>query len=153
MSPLPERKVPKRAAEVHLPDRPLSQHPNFVTPSGLKALKTAMAEARSSYEAAQQIEDVTERRRASASAFRDMKYHSGLSDLFGGRQTLQVNAAPPCIARDDARAVSGEMGTASYLSHGRAKLRSTSIGNGEEHRARTNAQEARCSPVAGDSKT
>jgi len=68
-----------------------------------------MAEARSSYEAAQQIEDVTERRRASASAFRDMKYHSGLSDLFGGRQTLQVDAAPPRIARHDAGALHAEL--------------------------------------------
>jgi transcription elongation GreA/GreB family factor len=62
------------AAEVNLPDRPLSPHTNFVTPSGLKALETAMAEARSAYNAAQQIDDVSERRRASAAAARDMKY-------------------------------------------------------------------------------
>jgi transcription elongation GreA/GreB family factor len=61
------------ATEVNLPDRPLSPH-NFVTPSGLKALETAMAEARSAYNAAQQIDDVSERRRASAAAARDMKY-------------------------------------------------------------------------------
>src|SRR6202030_3344656 len=62
------------AAEVGLPDRPVSPHPNFVTTSGLKALNTAMAEARAAYDAAQQIEDVNERRRAAAPAFRDMRY-------------------------------------------------------------------------------
>jgi hypothetical protein len=32
------------AAEVELPDRPISPHPNLVTASGLEALATAMAE-------------------------------------------------------------------------------------------------------------
>jgi len=62
------------AAEVNLPDRPLSPHPNFVTPAGLNALETAMAEARSAYNAAQQIDNVSERRRASAGALREIKY-------------------------------------------------------------------------------
>jgi transcription elongation GreA/GreB family factor len=62
------------AAEVNFPDRPLSPHTNFVTPSGLKALEAAMAEARSAYDAAQQIDDIGERRRASAAAVRDIKY-------------------------------------------------------------------------------
>jgi transcription elongation GreA/GreB family factor len=62
------------AAEINFPDRPLSPHTNFVTPSGLKALETAMAVARSAYNAAQQIDDISERRRASAAAVRDIKY-------------------------------------------------------------------------------
>jgi hypothetical protein len=44
------------AAEVGLPDRPVSPHPNWVTTSGLRALGTAMTEARAAYDAAQQIE-------------------------------------------------------------------------------------------------
>jgi len=62
------------AAEVELPDRPISPHTNLVTPSGLKALDKAMAEGRAAYEAAQQIEDVNERRRATAAASRDVRY-------------------------------------------------------------------------------
>jgi transcription elongation GreA/GreB family factor len=64
------------ASETHLPDRPISPHPNLVTESGLKALEMQLAEARGSYEAAQTIEDVNERRRQSAIPLRDMRYFS-----------------------------------------------------------------------------
>jgi hypothetical protein len=33
------------AAEVELPDRPISQHPNLVTESGLEAFANALAES------------------------------------------------------------------------------------------------------------
>jgi|ERR1017187_6047674 transcription elongation GreA/GreB family factor len=62
------------AAEVELPDRPISQHPNLVTASGLEALTNAMTESRTAYDAAQRIEDAGERRRAVAVASRDMRY-------------------------------------------------------------------------------
>jgi transcription elongation GreA/GreB family factor len=62
------------AAEVELPDRPISPHPNLVTASGLEALTNAMAECRAVYNAAQQIEDAGERRRAVAVASREMRY-------------------------------------------------------------------------------
>jgi transcription elongation GreA/GreB family factor len=62
------------AAEVELPDRPISLHPNLVTASGLKALTNAMKESRTVYDAAQRIEDAPERRRAVAVASRDMRY-------------------------------------------------------------------------------
>lgn len=62
------------AAEVELPDRPISPHPNLVTASGLKALADAMAEWRAAYNAARQIEDAGERRRAVALASREMRY-------------------------------------------------------------------------------
>jgi transcription elongation GreA/GreB family factor len=64
------------AAAVELPDRPISPHPNLVTRSGLKALDAAMAAARAAYPAAQQIEDLSERRNAVAAASRDMRYFS-----------------------------------------------------------------------------
>jgi len=62
------------AAEVELPDRSISPHPNLVTASGLDALTNAMRESRTAYEAAQRIEDAVERRRAVAVASRDMRY-------------------------------------------------------------------------------
>ena len=62
------------AAEVELPDRPISPHPNLVTASGLKALEDALTQARTAYEAAQQIEDLNERRHAVATALRDVRY-------------------------------------------------------------------------------
>ncbi len=62
------------AAEVELPDRPISAHPHLVTGSGLEALANAMAEWRAAYNAAQQIEDAGERRRAVAVASREMRY-------------------------------------------------------------------------------
>jgi hypothetical protein len=45
------------AAEVELPDRPISLHPNLVTESGLEVLANALAESHATYNAAQQIED------------------------------------------------------------------------------------------------
>jgi transcription elongation GreA/GreB family factor len=62
------------AAEVELPDRPISSHPNFVTASGLELLRRAMAAAKAAYAACQAIEDVNERRRISAPAARDLRY-------------------------------------------------------------------------------
>jgi transcription elongation GreA/GreB family factor len=64
------------AAEVGLPDRPISSYPNLVTNSGLKALHKAMEDARAAYEAAQKIDDLNERRRAAGPAFRDIRYFS-----------------------------------------------------------------------------
>ena len=61
------------AAEVELPDRPISPHPNLVTASGLEALTDAMSQSRTAYEAAQQIQDA-ERRRAVVVASRDIRY-------------------------------------------------------------------------------
>ena len=62
------------AAEVELPARPISPHPNLVTASGLEALTRAMGESRTAYDAAQRIEDAGERRRAVAVASRDRRY-------------------------------------------------------------------------------
>ena len=62
------------ASETLLPDRPVSPHPNMVTESGLKALHSALDEAREAYETAQKIDDVNERRRQSAAPLRDGRY-------------------------------------------------------------------------------
>jgi len=76
------------AAEVMLPDRPVSSHPNLVTSSGLEALRSALKEARAAYEAAQTIEDLNERRQVGAPALRDVRYFSERV------QSAQLVAAP-----------------------------------------------------------
>ncbi|KJC61690.1 transcription elongation factor [Bradyrhizobium sp. LTSPM299] len=62
------------ASETLLPDRPISPHPNLVTEAGLKALEAQFRQARDAHEAAQQLEDVNERRRQSAAPLRDARY-------------------------------------------------------------------------------
>ncbi|OAE98013.1 transcription elongation factor [Bradyrhizobium centrolobii] len=76
------------ASETLLPDRPISPHPNLVTESGLQALELQLRQAREAYEAAQQIEDVNERRRQSAVPVRDVRY------LVERLRTAQVIANP-----------------------------------------------------------
>ncbi len=76
------------ASETLLPDRPISPHPNLVTARGLAALEAQLEQARAAYDAAQQIEDVNERRRQAAIPLRDMRY-------FAARvRTAQVVADP-----------------------------------------------------------
>ncbi len=80
------------AAETHLPDRPISPHPNLVTEAGLKALEEQLQLAREGVEAAAGIEDVNEKRRQTAIPLRDFRY-------FAERvRTAQVMPAP---ASDD----------------------------------------------------
>lgn len=62
------------ASETLLPDRPISAHPNLVTEIGLRALKRQSQEAKEAYEAAQNTDDVNERRRLSAVPSRDIRY-------------------------------------------------------------------------------
>ena len=62
------------AAEILLPDRPISPHPNLVTEAGLAALELQLQQARKAYEAASTIEDVNERRRQTANPLRDGRY-------------------------------------------------------------------------------
>lgn len=76
------------AAETLLPDRAISPHPNLVTEAGLKALELQLQHAREAYDAAQQIDDVNERRRQAAIPMRDIRY-------FAERvRTAQVIADP-----------------------------------------------------------
>lgn len=59
-----------------LPDRPISTHPNLVTPEGLAAIEAELAAARASYAAAQTSGDVQTDRTAMARATRDLRYWS-----------------------------------------------------------------------------
>jgi transcription elongation GreA/GreB family factor len=64
------------AAAADLPDRPISPHPNLVTPEGLAAIEADLAEARAAYAAAQAKGDVSADRTAMARATRDLRYWS-----------------------------------------------------------------------------
>lgn len=76
------------ASETLLPDRPISPHPNLVTEAGLRALEFQLDQARETYQTAQMIEDMNERRRQAASPLRDVRY-------FAARiRTAQVIADP-----------------------------------------------------------
>ncbi|MDB5471975.1 MAG: transcription elongation factor [Caulobacter sp.] len=63
------------ATAADLPDRPISQHPNLVTPQGLALLEEALAAAQAAYRAAQQG-DVQADRTAMARATRDLRYYN-----------------------------------------------------------------------------
>ena len=76
------------AAAADLPDRPISPHPNLVTPQGLAALDAALAEARAAYGAAQASGGVDADRTAMARATRDLRYYSAR------RATAQLVEAP-----------------------------------------------------------
>ena len=64
------------ATAADLPDRPISPHPNLVTPTGLAAIEAALAEARAAYTAAQAKGDIEADRTAMARATRDLRYWS-----------------------------------------------------------------------------
>ena len=63
------------AAAAHLPDRPVSPHPNLVTPAGLAELDAALAAARAAYAAAQASGALGGDRTAMARAARDLRYY------------------------------------------------------------------------------
>ncbi|MDB5510778.1 MAG: greA 2 [Enterovirga sp.] len=83
------------AAAAHVPDRPISSHPNLVTVEGLAALETALAEARAAYAAAQVAGDVQADRTAMANAARDLRYYSARR---ASAQLLRPEAAPGRVA-------------------------------------------------------
>ena len=62
------------AAELLLPDRPISPGPNLVTQSGFAALTRQLREAEAAYDAANANEDINERRRQAAVPYRDLRY-------------------------------------------------------------------------------
>lgn len=64
------------ATAADLPDRPISPHPNLVTPEGLAQIEAALAAARAAYNAAQTRGDIEADRTAMARATRDLRYWS-----------------------------------------------------------------------------
>ena len=64
------------AQAAHLPDRPISSHPNLVTASGLAAIDAELAATRTAFQAAQAQGEVSTDRSAMARAARDLRYWS-----------------------------------------------------------------------------
>ena len=64
------------AQAAHLPDRPISPHPNLVTPEGLAQIEAALAEAKAAYASAQAAGDVKGDRTAMARATRELRYYA-----------------------------------------------------------------------------
>jgi transcription elongation GreA/GreB family factor len=64
------------AQAADLPDRPISPHPNLVTPEGLAMIEAELASARAAYSAAQATGGVDTDRTAMARATRDLRYWS-----------------------------------------------------------------------------
>ena len=62
------------ARAAHLPERPISQHPNLVTASGLATIEAELASARAAYAAAQSQDGIAADRTAIARATRDLRY-------------------------------------------------------------------------------
>jgi len=91
------------ATAANLPDRPISPHPNLVTPEGLARIEAELAAARAARAAAQSAGDIEIDRTAMARATRDLRYWSarrasaqlvepGPSDgavRFGGSVTIE----------------------------------------------------------------
>ncbi len=96
------------ASETLLPDRPISQHPNLVTETGLALLETQLAEARQAFAEANTIEEVNERRRQTAGPLRDARY---LTERLRTADVIQAPASNDVVAfgstvrfsRDDGR--------------------------------------------------
>ena len=64
------------ATAADLPDRPISPHPNLVTPAGLAQIDAALAAARAAYSAAQAHGSIEADRTAMARATRNLRYWS-----------------------------------------------------------------------------
>ncbi|MBK9080801.1 MAG: transcription elongation factor GreA [Rhizobiales bacterium] len=96
------------AAAAHLPDRPISPHPNLVTATGLAAIEAALAQARADWSAAKAAGETSRDRTAMARAARDLRY-------WAARRASAERAPPPAdpalvafgstvaFARDDGR--------------------------------------------------
>ena len=70
------REEDSESAAAALPDRPISPHPNLVTPEGMAQLEASLAAAKMAYGAAQAAGDVKTNREAMARATRDLRYYS-----------------------------------------------------------------------------
>ncbi len=138
------REEDSESAAADLPDRPISPHPNLVTPEGLALIEAALAEARAAYSAAQTGGDVKSDRTAMARATRDLRYWSARRAT---AQLVEPPARPEHVAfgvtvtleREDGRAQSfrivGEdeadpaKGSVSYISPLAAALMGREIGD------------------------
>ena len=89
------REEDSEAAAANLPDRPVSPHPNLVTPQGLVQIEDALGAARAAYAAAQAEGGVSAERTAMARATRDLRYWSARR---ASAQRVETPAAPDKVA-------------------------------------------------------
>src|SRR5665213_3507072 len=89
------REEDAEAAAAHLPDRPVSQHPNLVTATGLAKLDQAVAQARSAFASAQADKDIQGDRTAMARAARDLRYFAARRAT---AQLLEPDKVPGTVA-------------------------------------------------------
>jgi transcription elongation GreA/GreB family factor len=132
------------AAAADLPDRPISKHPNLVTPEGLAALDAALAAARAAFAAAQVAGGIDVDRSAMARAARDVRYFAarrasaelvkavpGGAVTFGSRVTFQREDGRRqtyrIVGEDEAEPAEG---TVSYVSPLARALMGKSPGDG-----------------------
>ena len=119
------------SAAAALPDRPISPHPNLVTPEGLAQLEAALASAQAAYGAAQAAGDVRTNREAMSRATRDLRYYAARrasAQLVGPAGSLERVSFGTTVTleRDDGRTLTyrivGEdeadpaLGSVSYIS-------------------------------------
>jgi transcription elongation GreA/GreB family factor len=83
------------AAAAHVPDRPISPHPNLVTPEGLAGLEAALSAARAVYAAAQAAGEVQADRAVMALAARDLRYYTARR---ASAQVTVAEAPPDLVA-------------------------------------------------------
>ncbi|TPW01848.1 MAG: GreA/GreB family elongation factor [bacterium] len=81
------------ATAADLPDRPISPHPNLVTPKGLALIEAALASARAAYSGAQAHGSIEADRTAMARATRDLRYWSARRWSKPSRRDASVSAA------------------------------------------------------------
>ena len=86
------------AVAAHLPDRPISPHPNLVTRAGLQQLDEALAAARAAYAEAQHAGQIDADRTPMARATRDLRYYSVRR---ASAQLVERTAAPDVVAFGD----------------------------------------------------
>ena len=96
------------AQAANLPDRPISEHPNLVTASGLAVIEAELASAKAAYAAAQAEGGISADRTAMARATRDLRYWSSRR---GSAQLTEPHGDPDAVKfgrtvefeRDDGR--------------------------------------------------
>jgi transcription elongation GreA/GreB family factor len=77
-----------------LPDRPISPHPNLVTPRGLAQIEAALDEARKAFSAARVQGGAQEDRTAMARATRDLRYYGSRR---ASAQLVEFDPAPGVV--------------------------------------------------------
>ena len=124
------------AQAANLPDRPISPHPNLVTPEGLAQIDAALASAQAAYSDAQSAADVSADRTAMARATRDLRYWSARRAsaqlvepaekdgrvAFGGRVTIERDDGRTqtfrIVGEDEADPAKGSISYVSPLARG-----------------------------------